>query len=120
MLNIICTIEQITPIFCVFLSIIVSSTNSDLSGCFIICIDGKADKLFQLFCIIQYFCDTCKVLKDAEAAFVYFRGNVCIISELSVSHWQNQRSLFHQHLGKKGGATRQLYNFKKSCYNSVL
>ncbi len=30
MLNIICTIEQITPIFCVFLSIIVSSINSDL------------------------------------------------------------------------------------------
>ena len=29
MLNIICTIEQITPIFCVFLSIIVSSINSD-------------------------------------------------------------------------------------------
>ena len=28
MLNIICTIEQITPIFCVFLSIIVSSINS--------------------------------------------------------------------------------------------
>ena len=30
MLNIICTIEQITPIFCVFLSIIVPSINSDL------------------------------------------------------------------------------------------
>ena len=30
MLNIICTIEQITPIFCVFLSIIVSSINPDL------------------------------------------------------------------------------------------
>ena len=30
MLNIICTIEQITPIFCVFLSIIVSSINFDL------------------------------------------------------------------------------------------
>ena len=29
MLNIICTIEQITPIFCVFLSIIVSSINTD-------------------------------------------------------------------------------------------
>lgn len=28
MLNIICTIEQITPIFCVFLSIIVLSINS--------------------------------------------------------------------------------------------
>ena len=32
MLNIICTIEQITPIFCVFLSIIVFSINSDCSS----------------------------------------------------------------------------------------
>ena len=33
----------------------------NLSGCFIICIDGKASKLFQLFYIIQYFCATFKV-----------------------------------------------------------
>ena len=66
MLNIICTIEQITPIFCVFLSIIVSSINLNLSNCFTKSNLSFQHKLFKVsFMIILNWC-----------LFIFFQNNI--------------------------------------------